>query len=213
MEASGAHASQEGGLHLGQDPAVNLGVRSPVVRAVLDLVLKKPSHDYKIGRCFGSVLGVGRSLISWALSTLMETDLIRTMSGRLTAVRRGAKAGATYRATEHGAGANRRSEAEQGCNDPRRAEMLGRLTAAGVHSVEAALDSIVRYQEECVREAQDLAGPGASTDGESDLSSLLERLVIEERRRMIEAQLAWANYARAELLAVKSRSLSVEELP
>jgi hypothetical protein len=91
--------------------------------------------------------------------------------------------------------------------------MLGRLTAAGVHSVEAALDSIVRYQEECVREAQDLAGPGASTDGESDLSSLLERLVIEERRRMIEAQLAWANYARAELLAVKSRSLSVEELP
>jgi DNA-binding PadR family transcriptional regulator len=214
MEASGVRTSQEGGLDLGKGQAVNLGARSSVARAVLGSMLKKPRHDYEIDQRFGGVLGVGRALIYSGLSTLMETDLIEKMSGRsTTAVRRGAKARATYRATARGAGANRRWQAEQVLNDPRRAEMLGRLTTAGVHSVEAALDFIERYKEECVREAQDLAGPGASANGEKGLSSLLERLLIEERRQMIEAQLAWANYARAELLAVKSRSLSVEQLP
>jgi DNA-binding PadR family transcriptional regulator len=218
MAVSGEHALQERGADLGEDPAANLGVRSQVVCAVLGLVIEKPSHGYEIGvrfeRRFGGFLSVGRSSIYAALSTLMEADLIEKMAGRsTTGVRRGAKAGASYRATARGARAYRHWLAERVRNDPQRAEMLGRMTLAGVQSVEAALDFIARYEQECVREAQDLARPGSRRDGEGGISSLLERLLIDERRRMIDAQLAWITYARAELRAANSGSLAVEDLP
>jgi hypothetical protein len=82
--------------------------------------------------------------------------------------------------------------------------MLGRMTLAGVHSVEAALEFIGRYERECVREAQELERPPGSESGCGGISELVERLLIEERRRMIDAQLAWITYARAELRAMRA---------
>jgi DNA-binding PadR family transcriptional regulator len=217
MAVSGEHALQERGTDLGDDPAVNLGLRSQVACAVLGLVIEKPSHGYEIGqrfeRRFGGFLSVGRSSIYAALASLMEAELIEKMSTRsTTGVSRGAKAGASYRATARGARAYRGWLAERVRNDPQRAEMLGRMTLAGVHSVEAALDFIARYEQECVREAQDLARPDPSTAGRAGLSGLLERLLIEERRRMIDAQLAWITYARAELRSVRPGTVAVDEL-
>ena len=47
-------------------------------------------------------------------------------------------------------------------------------------------------------------------DDERDgISGVVERLLIEERRRMIDAQLGWITYARAELRAVRP-GLSLE---
>jgi hypothetical protein len=103
--------------------------------------------------------------------------------------------------------------AERVRNDPQRVEMLGRMTLAGVHSVEAALDFIARYEQECVREAQELARPsGSAGSGYVGVSRVVERLLIEERRRMIDAQLAWITYARAELRAVRGGSAGVDDL-
>jgi DNA-binding PadR family transcriptional regulator len=196
---------------VGTDPAGYAVLRSQVACAVLGLVIEKPSHGYEIGqrfeRRFGGLLTVGRSSIYAALGTLMEAALIEKMATRsTTGVSRGAKAGACYRATAGGARAYRAWLAERLRRDPQRVEMLGRMTLAGVHSVDAALDFIARYERECIREAQELAlpGPGASS-AEDGLSGLVERLLIEERRRMIDAQLAWINYARAELLAASAR--------
>jgi DNA-binding PadR family transcriptional regulator len=192
----------------GTDSASNAALRSQVACAVLGLVIEKPSHGYEIGqrfeRRFGGFLSVGRSSIYAALSSLMDAGLIEKMSGRsTTGVSQGAKAGASYRATAQGARSYRAWLAERVRNDPQRVEMLGRMTLAGVHSVEAALDFIGRYERECVREAQELSRPldGAEVD-DSDISGLVERLLIEERRRMIDAQLAWITYARAALRAV-----------
>jgi hypothetical protein len=79
------------------------------------------------------------------------------------------------------------------------------MTLAGVHSVEAAVDFIGRYEQECVREAQELARPQRSDGVVSfGIAGVVERLLIEERRRMIDAQLAWISYARAELRAAES---------
>jgi DNA-binding PadR family transcriptional regulator len=196
----------------GTDPAGSAALRSQVACAVLGLVIEKPSHGYEIGqrfdRRFGGFLSVGRSSIYAALASLMEAGLIEKMSGRsTTGVSRGAKAGASYRATPRGARAYRAWLAERVRNDPQRVEMLGRMTLAGVHSVEAALDFIGRYERECVREAQELSRPLGDADDERDgITGVVERLLIDERRRMIDAQLGWITYARAELRAVQPGS-------
>jgi DNA-binding PadR family transcriptional regulator len=204
--------SGEGVLERGADPAGSVALRSQVACAVLGLVIEKPSHGYEIGqrfeRRFGEFMSVGRSSIYAALGSLVERELIEKMAGRsTTGVRQGAKAGACYRATVRGARAYRGWLAERVRNDPQRAEMLGRMALAGVHSVEAALDFIGRYERECVREAQELARASRSAgSGSVGVAGVLERLLIDERRRMIDAQLAWIAYARAELRDVRSAS-------
>jgi DNA-binding PadR family transcriptional regulator len=184
-------------------------LRSQVACAVLGLVIEKPSHGYEIGQRFearfGAFLSAGRSSIYAALGSLMDAGLIEKMAGRsTTGARRGAKAGAPYRATARGARAYRGWLAERVRTDPQRVEMLGRMTLAGVQSIDAAVDFIARYEQECVREAQELARPqrgeGAASFG---VAGVVERLLIEERRRMIDAQLAWISYARAELRAAE----------
>jgi DNA-binding PadR family transcriptional regulator len=195
----------------GADSASNAALRSQVACAVLGLVIEKPSHGYEIGqrfdRRFGGFLSVGRSSIYAALGSLMDAGLIEKMAGRsTTGVSQGAKAGASYRATARGARAYRAWLAERVRNDPQRVEMLGRMTLAGVHSVEAALDFIGRYERECIREAQELSRPIDGEVDSGDISGVVERLLIEERRRMIDAQLAWITYARAELRAARPPS-------
>jgi DNA-binding PadR family transcriptional regulator len=214
----GEHVFEERGTDL----AGSAALRSQVACAVLGLVIEKPSHGYEIGQRFegrfGDFLNAGRSAIYAALGALMEAGLIEKMSGRsTTGVRQGAKAGAPYRATPRGARAYRGWLAERVRNDPQRVEMLGRMMLAGVQSVEAAVDFIARYEQECVREAQTLARPerGATSDhvGVATVVDVVERLLIDERRRMIDAQLAWITYARAELRAVSSASTGGDDRP
>ncbi len=186
------------------DLAASAALRSQVACAVLGLVIEKPSHGYEIGQRFegrfGGFLNAGRSSIYAALGSLMEAGLIEKMSGRsTTGVRQGAKAGAPYRATALGARAYRGWLAERVRDDPQRVEMLGRMTLAGVRSADAALDFIGRYEQQLVREARELSRPGGGVSVADDISGVLERLLIDERRRMIDAQLAWIAYARAEL--------------
>jgi DNA-binding PadR family transcriptional regulator len=201
MAVSGEHVLEERGA----DVASSAVLRSQVACAVLGLVIEKPSHGYEIGqrfeRRFGRFLSVGRSSIYASLGSLMDAGLIEKMSGRsTTGVSQGAKAGSSYRASARGARAYRSWLAERVRNDPQRVEMLGRMTLAGVRSFDAALDFIGRYERECVREAQELARhDGVEPSDYGGLSAVVERLLIEERRRMIDAQLAWISYARAEL--------------
>jgi DNA-binding PadR family transcriptional regulator len=196
----------------GTDPVGNAVLRSQVACAVLGLVIEKPSHGYEIGqrfeRRFGAFLSVGRSSIYAALGSLMDAALIEKLSTRsTTGVSRGAKAGASYRATAQGARAYRGWLAERLRNDPHRVEMLGRMTLAGVHSVDAALDFIARYERECIREAQELEPPSANVASDrGGVPGVVERLLIEERRQMIDAQLRWISYARSELRAARANS-------
>jgi DNA-binding PadR family transcriptional regulator len=218
VAVSGEQVLQGRGSGAADDPAGSAVLRSQVVCAVLGLVIEKPSHGYEIGqrfeRRFGGFLSIGRSSIYAALTSLMEAELIERMSGcSKTGVSRGAKAGAPYRATAYGARAYRAWLAERVRSDPQRVEMLGRMALAGVRSVDAALEFIARYEQECVREAQDLARPAdGEAGGAGELSGVLARLLVEERRRMIDAQLAWITYARAELRAMHAGSAHAHAL-
>jgi len=194
------------------DDADCAALRSQVACAVLALVIEKPSHGYEIGqrfeRRFGAFMSVGRSSIYAALGSLMEAELIEKLANRAsTGVSQGAKAGASYRATARGARAYRAWLAERVRSDPQRVAMIGRMALAGVRSVEAALDFIARYEQECVREAQELERPGeAPATAVDGIAGALERLLVDERRRMIDAQLGWITYARAELRALHAGS-------
>jgi DNA-binding PadR family transcriptional regulator len=187
-------------------------LRSQLTCAVLGLVIEKPSHGYEIGQRFesrfGGFLRAGRSSIYSTLKGLVEAGLIEQLSVRSpTAARRGPKAGASYRATARGARAYRGWLAERLRSDPQRVEMLGRMTLAGVHSVEAALDFVDRYEQECVGDAKSLVGvPSCAGSGSDGVAGVVERLLVEERRRMIDAQLAWITFARAELRAVREQA-------
>lgn len=193
---------------LGDDLGAGEVLRSQIACAVLGLVIEKPSHGYEIAQRFevrfGAFLGAGRSMIYATLASLLSAGLVEKMPGRsTTGVTRGAKAGAPYRATPRGARAFRASLAERIRRDPQRVDMLGRMTLAGVHSVDAALDFLNRYEQECMQEARQMERPhGGETSG-SPVSGLIGRLLIEERRRMIDAQLGWITYARAALRAAR----------
>ena len=145
-----------------EEPLAAPLLRSQLTTMVLGLVIEKPSHGYEIGLRFedrfGGFLRAGRSSIYPALQRLVHDGLIEKMpaASTMTAARRGAKAGACYRATAQGARAYRAWLAERFRSDPQRVEMLGRMALAGVHSVEAALDFLDRYEQACVREARTL---------------------------------------------------------
>ncbi len=193
-------------------------LRSQVDIYVLGLVIEKPSHGYEISQRYearlGTFLQVSRSRIYKTLSRLERDGLIEAMPAEaLSGARRGAKAGSSYRATPDGARAYRGWLAERVREDPQRVEMLGRLTLAGVNSVEAALGFIDGYEQQCVREAQALAPPADVGSASGALVGLVQRLLLEERRRRIDAQLAWISYARAELRAANECSAVGEERP
>ncbi|MBA3808231.1 MAG: helix-turn-helix transcriptional regulator [Solirubrobacterales bacterium] len=189
-------------------PAGHAALRSQVACAVLGLVIEKPSHGYEIGlrfeSRFGGFLSAGRSAIYAALSSLSDAEFIEKMPGRSpTGARRGAKAGASYRATPIGARAYRGLLAERVRNDPQRVEMLGRMALAGVLSVEAALDFLDRYEQECLQDAKDLSPEDHRDEaGAEPFAGVFARLLVDERRRMISAQMDWISYARAELRAL-----------
>jgi DNA-binding PadR family transcriptional regulator len=193
------------------DVAAVAALRSQVSSAVLGLVIEKPSHGYEIAQRFelrfGAFLNTQRSAIYAALRSLKDAGLIEKMAGAsTTSARRGAKAGASYRATARGARAYRRLLAERVRSDPSRAEMLGRMMLAALHSVDAALDFLVQFEQGCVQAAKQLALPAASEASGGEVAGLVERLLIEERRGVIDADLAWIARARAELRALQERA-------
>lgn len=204
---SGEQGFEEGDV----DAADAAALRSQVSCAVLGLVIEMPSHGYELGLRFdvrfGAFLSAQRSAVYSALKSLSRAGLIEKMPGQSsTGARRGAKAGPSYRATARGARAYRRLLAERVQNDPSRAEMLGRMILAGVHSVEAALDFLEHYEQGCIQQAKLLAVPDVGEESDAGgVSGLVGRLLIEERRGVIDADMAWITRARAELRALRDR--------
>src|SRR4029077_5192202 len=195
-------------------------LKSRVVCAVLGLVIEKPSYGYEISqrfdRRFGGFLQTsGRSRIYAALATLEKAQLVERMAGMpSTEVSRGAKAGDQYRATASGARAYRGRLAQRIRDDPQRVELLGRMTLAAIQGIDAALELIDQFEQECLREARDLALPSQDDLSEADdIPKLMERLILEERRRTIDAHHGWIAYARAQLRSFTQADVGRGDLP
>lgn len=186
-------------------------MRSPVNFAVLGLVIERPSYGYELSQRlqsrFGELLEVrSRSHVYAALDRLQGEGLVEGMRAEVPAVERPARQPKVhYRATAAGALAYRQWLAERLRDDEERIELLGKLIAVGARDLGALGDVIDRYDAECVVATQRMPLADRSGVGRESPAEFVGRLVAEERRFVLEAQLRWIDYAREELRARAER--------
>lgn len=186
-------------------------LRSQVTPLVLGLVIEQPSHGYEIAqrfeRRFGAFLPTKKASIYDALKVLVEARLIeRMIESTQSIARRDVK---PYRATKEGGRSYRAWLAGEVRSDPQRVAMLGRLTLAGARTADDALEFLDRYEQECLRDATAL--DLRSERDASGVSGVMELLLLEEQKRVLDARLGWIRYAKVMLRREKERSDSSGE--
>jgi len=184
-------------------------LRSPVNYAVLGLVIEKPSYGYellqRLRARYGELLEVSSpSHVYVALDRLQREQLIVHHDPSVS--EEPAEPGAparqpkvTYRATAEGAVVYRQWLAERLRDDEERVELLGRLVSTGARNLDALGDLLDRYELECVAASQKMPLTDRSDGATEHERDFVRRLVTEERRFVLEAQLRWIDYAREEL--------------
>jgi DNA-binding PadR family transcriptional regulator len=183
--------------------------RTPGLWLVLALVIEEPSHGYEIVQRyedrFGSLLPMSFPRLYGALDRLREAGMIEPVTikpakpaGRQHLMRR------SYKATAAGTKAYRQWVAGHMHDDPERLELLARVASTGLFGIDAVLDVIDRYQQECIEELRVLpTGDASPRDDRSELEDLMRSLVVDQRRRELAAQNDWAVHAREALQALK----------
>ena len=184
---------------------------------VLGLLIERPSYGYEIAqrfdRRFGDFIQASTSNIYATLDRLEREQLIEPLRAEESLETSKRQPKVSYRATGKGASGYREWLAERLQENPQRTGLLSRLATTGVLGIEAMLDVIDRYEEQCLQVARRAGTPhtGPKPLGESEegllqadrAGELMQRLIAEEQRLSIEAQLRWIAYARSEI-----RSLS-----
>jgi DNA-binding PadR family transcriptional regulator len=177
------------------------------------LIIEKPSYGYELLQRFrsryGEVLEVrSPSHVYAALDRLQKEGLIVHADSGTTPPPEEDGAPSRqprvrYRATANGAAGYRRWLAERLRDDERQIELLGRLIAVGARDLGALSDVIDSYDAECVAASQQmpLADRSAANAGTEHERDFVQRLVREERRFVLEAQLRWIDFAREEVRA------------
>jgi len=193
-------------------------MRSAVNWAVLGLVIERPSYGYelfqRLERRYGGVLDPPISQIYAALNALERASLIEPLLEEEPAAEPEERLRASakrqpkvhYRATASGARAFREWVADQMREDPRHVEMLRRIAgtaAAGVDRAGTMRALVDAYERACVEEASQLPLPPARDGATPAVAAgeLVERLVLEARRGLLDAHFAWIAYARKEIEA------------
>lgn len=190
---------------------------------MLGLVIEKPSYGYellqRLRARYGELLEVSSpSHVYAALDRLQRERLIVHHDPSRDpepvdddAPSRQPKV--NYRATAEGAVVYRQWLAERLRDDEERIELIGRMIAVGARSLDALGDLIDRYDAECVAASQrmPLADRAAAEAGVEPDRDFVQRLVVEERRFVLEAQLRWIDYAREELRDRASRQREAAE--
>jgi DNA-binding PadR family transcriptional regulator len=169
--------------------------------AVLSLVIERSSYGYRMREDFDRRFG---GFLSLSQSNLY--DVLKRLEGEgyIEVVGQGGSRGRpriNYRSTVEGTAAYRAWLAERLRDDPQRLELLSRIASAGLGHAEAMQDVIDRYAQECLTEARELEMPPArAAAGVAGASSeLIDDLIAEERRRVVDARLGWIAYARGRI--------------
>lgn len=217
-QAFDGHASVAGASARRDKPHEDdLRFKSPTHWMVLALVIERPSYGYEINaryeRRFGAFSSVNPSKIYDSLNRLGELGLIEVVSSPDEQRPRGQESMRRYfRATARGARAYRRWAMARPKEEHRRADLLSRVATAGVLGLEAILHVVDRHERECLLRAQSMELASASaertTSGLAEVggvTGLADLLVAEQQRLVVEAELAWAAFARRQILACEPR--------
>jgi DNA-binding PadR family transcriptional regulator len=186
---------------------------SPVVTAVLALVIERPSYGYELSQRFdqrfGALYPVSRSRIYQVLNQLLEQGLIEQMPVELELQNR-RQPKPHYRATPEGARSHRDWMAAAIRDDPRREELLRRLLATGARDARAMLQIVDSYERVCLDEmARSSTGDGAPSSSEPALGARLRDLLLAEEHRLVhEMRLNFIAFARRQISAEIDRQES-----
>jgi DNA-binding PadR family transcriptional regulator len=168
---------------------------SPINWAVLALVIERPSYAYELAqrfeRTFEGVLSLSStSHVYTALDALSGRALIEELAGS----REARQPKPRYRATEEGL---RQFESWliQQVDETRRRQRLLVLQLAALKRRPDAARVLDRY-EQAWRETISLDAEAGDNDPDADC---IARLLREERRLTIQANLSWVGHARDEL--------------
>jgi DNA-binding PadR family transcriptional regulator len=179
-------------------------MHSAVNWALLGLVIERPSYAYELAqrfeRTYGEVLSLSSvSHIYTALAALKGRRLVQEIPGTRT----GRQPKPRYRATDQGLGDYGEWLVGQVGEDRRRERLFVLQLATFTAHPDAALAILDRYEQECHSQARAIPlstrGQGL-TGAPQDLAS---RLAGEQARLALGAKLAWVQYARAELVALR----------
>jgi DNA-binding PadR family transcriptional regulator len=165
--------------------------------AVLGLVLERPSYGYELAQRFERVFGgqawewvVSPAAIYKALNELEDEELIEEFDPAPDAAtsRQPKK---HYRATAKGARMMRAWLETPLPTDPSRAELLIRLNSGSALNPTGLAEVLSAHAATCLDELREIA--------RAPSGSVFQRLVREQRRLTVQAQLSWIDYALAEL--------------
>lgn len=179
---------------------------SPVVTAVLALVIERPSYGYELSQRFderfGTLYPVSRSRIYQVLNQLLAQGLIEQLPVEHEVQNR-RQPKPHYRATPEGARSHRDWMAAAIRDDPRREELLRRLLATSARDARAMLQVVDSYERVCLDEmARSSDEAGEQSGGEPALGARLRDLLLAEEHRLAhEMRLNFIAFARRHINA------------
>jgi DNA-binding PadR family transcriptional regulator len=186
--------------------AQTVSMQSPVNWALLGLVIERPSYAYELAqrfeRTYDGVLSLSSISHAYtALGALKGKALIEEIAG----TREGRQPKPLYRATQLGLDAYRGWLVSQAEEDARRGRLFVLQLFALSGDPDAALETIDRYEQTCLREIGRTPIAGQGDAGADGTAGLLARLLAEEGRLTSGTRLAWIEFARQELKALAQR--------
>lgn len=179
----------------------NEGRPSPVLAAVLALVIERPSYGYELSQRFderfGELYPVSRSRIYQVLDQLLRNGLIEQLPFEDIERQSLRQPRPHYRATPEGARLHREWMAAAIQADPRREELLRRLLATSVRDARAMLQIVDIYERACL---DDMACGTLDPSGVHE-PKLRDLLIAEEQRLAHETRLKFIAFARRHINA------------
>jgi DNA-binding PadR family transcriptional regulator len=185
-------------------------MHSTVNWALLGLVIERPSYAYELARRFERTYEGALSLSSvshvyTALATLRERGLVEEVPGTQETLRSRRR----YQATAQGFCEHTEWLVGQVAEERRRQRLLVAQLGALARTPRRALEVLDAYERACMVEAAAAPPAGDETPG---TTGLVARLIGEEVRLAVAAQMRWAQYARAQVLALAEREHAMAEL-
>lgn len=177
-------------------------MHSAVNWGLLGLIIERPSYAYELARRFeraydGAIALSSVSHVYTALSNLRERGLVEEIRGGGPEPRSKRR----YRASDLGEAEHARWLIAQVAEERKRQRVLSVQLGALAHDPQRAIAILDDYEQACLAEIAATPAGGAEQQGPG-VTRLVARLAGEETRLSVAAKLKWAQYARAQLLAL-----------
>lgn len=188
-------------------------MQSSVNWAMLGLIIERPSYVYALAQRFERTYGHSLKLSSTphaysVIAALQERGLVEEVPG----TRSGSQPKPTFRATATGVSAYHEWLIGQVAEERRRQKVFLLQLTAVARDPEEAFAVLDTYEQACLADTCTRPLEPGDDRAPADAQQLQERLLEEERRLAVGAQLEWTRFARSELKALANARAAAPRL-